>query len=81
MTDIRGIGVVTAALIIGHTGDVSRSASAGHFASYNATALIEASSGEHRRHRLNPRGNRQLNYAIHIAAITQLRYPCAGREY
>ena len=81
LTDIRGIGVVTAALIIGHTGDVSRFASAGHFASYNATAPIEASSGEHRRHRLNPRGNRQLNYAIHIAAITQLRYPCAGREY
>jgi transposase len=81
LTDIRGVGVVTAALIIGHTGDVSRFASAGHFASYNATAPIEASSGEHRRHRLNPRGNRQLNYAIHIAAITQLRYPCAGREY
>jgi hypothetical protein len=81
LTDIRGVGVVTAALIIGHTGDVSRFASAGHFASYNATAPIEASSGEHRRHRLNLRGNRQLNYAIHIAAITQLRYPCAGREY
>ena len=46
-----------------------------------ATAPIEASSGEHRRHRLNPRGNRQLNYAIHVAAITQLRYPCEGREY
>ena len=81
LTDIRGIGVVTAAMIIGHAGNVSRFTSAGHFASYNATAPIEASSGEHHRHRLNPRGNRQLNYAIHIAAITQLRYPCAGREY
>ncbi len=81
LTDIRGIGVVTAAMIIGHTGNVSRFASAGHFASYNATAPIEASSGEHHRHRLNPRGNRRLNYAIHISAITQLRYPCAGREY
>jgi transposase len=34
-----------------------------------------------KRHRLNQRGNRQLNWAIHVAAVTQLRYPCAGREY
>jgi transposase len=81
LTDIRGIGPVNAAIIIGHSGDVSRFASAAHFASYNATAPIEASSGENRRHRLNQRGNRQLNYAIHIAAITQLRQPCPGREY
>jgi transposase len=81
LTDIRGVGVVTAAMIIGHVGDVARFKSAAHFASYNGTAPIEASSGERRRHRLNPRGNRQLNYAIHVAAITQLRYPCEGREY
>ena len=81
LTDIRGVGVVTAAMIIGHVGDVSRFKSAAHFASYNGTAPIEASSGERRRHRLNPRGNRQLNYAIHVVAITQLRYPCEGRDY
>ena len=65
----------------GHVGDVARFKSAGHFASYNGTAPIEASSGENRRHRLNPRGNRQLNYALHVVAITQLRYPCEGRVY
>jgi transposase len=81
LVDIRGVGVVVAAMIIGQTGDVSRFASAGHFASYNATAPIEASSGEKKRHRLNQRGNRQLNWAIHTAAVTQLRYPCEGREY
>lgn len=81
LTDIRGIGVVTAAMIIGHVGDVARFKSAAHFASYNGTAPLEASSGERRRHRLNPRGNRQLNYAIHVAVITQLRYPCEGRDY
>jgi transposase len=68
LVDIRGVGVVVAAMIIGHTGDVSRFASAGHFASYNGTAPIEASSGENKRHRLNQRGNRQLNWAIHVAA-------------
>jgi transposase len=81
LTDIRGIGVVTAAMIIGHVGDVARFKSAAHFASYNGTAPIEASSGDNKRHRLNPRGNRQLNYAIHVAVITQLRNPCEGRDY
>ena len=81
LTDIRGVGVVVAAMIIGHVGNIERFASAAHFASYNGTAPIEASSGEHRRHRLSKRGNRQLNWAIHVAAITQLRQPCAGRDY
>jgi transposase len=81
LTEIRGVGVVVAAMIIGHVGNIERFKSAAHFASYNGTAPIEASSGERRRHRLNPRGNRQLNYAIHVVAITQLRYPCEGREY
>ena len=81
LTDIRGVGVVVAAMIIGHVGNIERFASPAHFASYNATAPIEASSGENKRHRLNKRGNRQLNWAIHTAAVSQLRYPCEGREY
>ncbi len=36
---------------------------------------------DRRRHRLNSRGNRQLNFAIQIAAVTQLRYPGEGRDY
>ena len=75
------IGVVTGAMIIGHVGNVDRFASAAHFARCNGTAPIEASSGERRRHRLNQRGNRQLNYAIHVAAVTQLRYPGNGQDY
>jgi transposase len=81
LTELRGCGPVVAAMILGHTGDVSRFASAAHFASYNATAPIEASSGERKRHRLNQRGNRQLNFAIHVIAISQLRYPGPGRGY
>ena len=55
--------------------------SAGHYARYNATAPIEASSGPIVRHRLNPRGNRQLNHAIHMIAVTQVRYDTPGRAY
>jgi len=81
LTDIVGIGPVCAAIIIGFTGDVTRFPTKGHFATYNATAPIEASSGDRPRHRLNPRGNRKLNHAIHVAAICQLRYPGEGRTY
>jgi transposase len=75
LDQIFGCGPICAATIIGHTGDVARFASRGHYASYNATAPIEASSGSRKRHRLNPRGNRQLNWAIHMIAVTQLRNP------
>lgn len=81
LCDIRGIGPIGAAIILGSVGDIGRFPTAGHFASYNATAPIEASSGDKRRHRLNPRGNRKLNHVLHTAAVTQLRYPSAGRDY
>ena len=67
--------------LIGHSGDVRRFATAGHYARYNATAPIEASSGPRKRHRLNPNGNRQLNHAIHIAALGQISHNTPGRVY
>lgn len=81
LTDIYGVGPIVAALVIGHTGDVRRFASRHQFASYNGSAPIEASSGPKKRHRLNPRGNRQLNHALHIAAICQIRFDTPGRDY
>lgn len=81
VTDVYGVGPVVAALVIGHSGDVARFASRNHYASYTGTAPIEASSGPKKRHRLNPRGNRQLNHALHIAAITQIRNDTPGRAY
>jgi hypothetical protein len=78
---VRATGPIGAAIILGSVGDIARFPTAGHFASYNATAPIEASSGVKRRHRLNPRGNRKLNHALHIAAVCQLRYPGEGRDY
>ncbi len=81
LTGIVGIGPIGAATIIGYTKDVTRFPTRGHYATYNATAPIEASSGSHKRHRLNLRGNRILNHAIHIAAVTQLRHDTNGRVY
>jgi transposase len=81
VTDVYGVGPVVAAIIVGHTGDVRRFWTRNHFASYNGTAPLEASSGPRKRHRLNPRGNRQLNHAIHMAAVTQIRNDTPGRAY
>ena len=81
VTDIHGIGPIAAAIILGHTSDVRRFPSAGHYARHNGTAPIEASSGPKARHRLNPRGNRQLNHAVHMAAVTQVAHDTPGRVY
>ena len=79
--DIYGVGPIVAALLVGHSGDITRFPTAGHFASYNGTAPIEASSGPKVRHRLNPRGNRQLNHALHMIAISQSSHDTPGRVY
>jgi len=82
LTEIYGVGPVVAGLLIGYTGDVTRFPTRHHYATYNGTAPIEASSGQKKRHRLNPRGNRTLNHALHLIAITQLRYPTTeGRVF
>ena len=76
LTEIFGVGPVIAATLLGHTGDVARFANADRFAAYNGTAPIEWSSGNPKRptHRLSRRGNRTMNHALHIAAVTQLRH-------
>jgi transposase len=81
VTDVHGVGPIVAAYLIGHTGDIRRFPTAGHYARYNATAPIEASSGPKVRHRLNPNGNRQLNHAIHVAALGQISHDTPGRAY
>jgi len=81
LVEISGVGPICAAQLIGYTGDIERFPSKGHYASYNATAPTEASSSVKNRHRLNPRGNRQLNWAIHIVAISQISHPGPGREF
>jgi transposase len=82
LSDIYGVGPIIAATVLGYVGDVSRFPSRDHFAAYNGTAPIEVSSGNRRIYRLSRRGNRQLNHAIHMAAVTQIRYPgTIGRTY
>jgi transposase len=81
LTDIHGLGIITAAKILGIVGDVSRFPTSGHFASYSSTAPLDASSGQRIRHRLNTGGNRQLNATLHTIAVCQARDPGPGRIY
>ncbi len=81
LTDIPGVGPVVAARILGETGTVTRFTSRDQFAALNGTAPIPASSGRTNRHRLNRGGNRKLNYAIHIVAVTQARHHPPAQAY
>ena len=63
-------------------GNVRRFRNRDHFAAYTGIAPIEYSSGGRIVHRLSRRGNRTLNAAIHMAAVTQLRHKQSdGRVY
>jgi len=81
VTQIFGVGPVIAATVIGYVADVSRFPSRDHFAAYNGTAPIEVSSGNRKIYRLSRRGNRRLNHAIQMAAVTQIRCHSDGRAY
>jgi transposase len=82
MTEVFGVGPAIAATVIGDVRDISRFPSRDHFAAYNGTAPVEVSSGNRVIYRLSLRGNRRLNHAIHMAAVTQIRYKHRpGRAY
>lgn len=81
VTRIRGVGPVVAAIVLGEVRAVSRFPTKHHFASYNGSAPTTWGSAGDARPCVNLRGNRRLNHALHIAAITQLRYDCEGRRY
>jgi transposase len=82
LTDLFGVGPFVAATVIGDVADVSRFASRDRFAAYNGTAPVEVSSGNRKIYRLSLRGNRRVNHAIHMTAITQIRHAHSdGRAY
>ena len=81
---LHGVGPSGAARLLVEVGDLSRFPDRNHFASWTGTAPIDASCGEHVRHRLSRGGNRQINRVLHIMARrqhVQLRTPTEGRAY
>ncbi len=82
VTDIKGVGIATAAMILGEVGDVRRFPSRHHFATYTGTAPLDVITGEtQNRHRLSRAGNRKLNHALHIIAMSNARTDARGKAY
>ena len=81
LLDLHGIGPSGATRLLVEVGDVTRFPTKGHFASWTGTAPIDTSSGDNVRHRLSRGGNRQINKALHMMAVVQLRNATEGRAY
>lgn len=82
LTDVAGVGPVIAGRLLGRTRRASRFPAAAAFANYAGVAPVEVASADRARHRLSRGCDRQLNLALHIVAVTQVRMrDSAGRAY
>jgi transposase len=79
LTVLDGTGPSGAARLLAGAGDITRFPGKAHFASWNGTAPIDASCGDHVRHRLSRAGNRQVNRVLPIMAVARLRHAAKGR--
>ena len=78
---LPGCGSLTAARLVSQTASVERFRSDAQLAMVAGVAPLDASSGKQLRHRLNRKGNRQLNRALHQIAITQVRLHAPARAF
>jgi transposase len=81
LLELPGCGPLMAARILAEVEDVSRFTNERHLASYAGARPLLASSGKQQRHRLNRTGNRRLNRALYIIALTQARIHQPARDY
>jgi transposase len=79
LLELFGVGPVLAARFLGEVGDVRRFPSKHHFAAHTGTAPLAASGGQVVRHRLSRAGDRNLNHALYMMAMAQVRRPSAGQ--
>ncbi len=76
-----GIGPITAAQVLIAWSHPRRCRNKAAFARLAGVAPLEASSGQHTRHRLNRHGDRQLNQALHTIAISRSRHCPKTKAY
>jgi len=82
LLDIPGCGVLSAAVIIGETAGVHRFRNKDAFARFTGTAPVPVWSGASKgKVRLNRGGNRAINCALHMIAVTQARKIGPGHAY
>ena len=76
-----GVGPLCAGQLLVSTANPQRIRSEPAFAALAGVSPVEASSGPIKRHRLNRRGDRQLNWALHMSALNRIRYHHETRAY
>lgn len=85
LTELCGVGVVTAMELHVEIGDPLRFRTEAEFARWCGSAPVALSSGEGdgppRRHRLDLGGNRNVNSLLHIVHVTQARCHPPARDY
>jgi transposase len=81
LLELPGCGTLTAAKLIAEIAGVERFSSDAKLAKLAGAAPLDASSGKQQRHRLNRKGNRQLNCALHRLAVTQGRVHGPARAF
>jgi transposase len=82
LLDEAGIGHVTAATFVLAWSHHGRCRNEAAFARLAGAAPIPATSGQtQNRHRLNRRGDRRVNHALYIVAVTRLQRDPATRAY
>jgi transposase len=81
LLELPGCGTLCAAKLIAEVAGVERFADEAKLAMLAGVAPLDASSGRQQRHRLNRKGNRQLNLALHRIAVTQARVHPPARAY
>jgi transposase len=73
LLDIKGVGVLTAAVFVGEVGDISRFADPRQIQKLAGLSLVENSSGKHKgKTRISRRGRKRLRKGLFLAMIAIL---------
>jgi len=82
LTRIRGIGVITVARIIAHTGGIERFSNRDAYVRYTGIAPLARSSGKSSFFVKANRGNRKLNSVFYFATLCRIMHdPCVKELY
>ncbi|MFQ5925756.1 MAG: IS110 family transposase, partial [Dehalococcoidia bacterium] len=81
LLQVPGVGPVLAGVLLVEVGDCRRFRDADAFASYCGAAPLLWQSGASRVIRVNPGGNRRLNWALHLIALTRKRLDSSTRAF
>ncbi len=81
LTTMVGISTVSAAKLLAHMDGIERFKNLDKFIKYSGIAPVERSSGKTKKYIKANRGNRRLNAAIYMIALTQLIHDPKAKEY